>query len=754
MKNWFLHIAFTTICFFSAHSQSVFTNLDYANTCDKFTKFEISFELPEYSNNYDPDVIDVYASFISPTGVSHKVNAFFYEGFNKLDDGIYNSCEELEQNSEKKWMIRFTPDEPGLWSFKLNRRENNEPLAYQYPDNEFLQFVCTDSDFPGFVKLRDSKYMERSNGDGFIPVGNSLPWFERTPWRGTCTFGTNEMVYLMDLMSENNMNFFRFEINYFEGIGIIGYDYTLQKNFCRYYNQKAGWRLDNILQYAEQKDIFILFALFAHVQLGNDGVITQYHSPEGNVSNYDFFDSNNQFIDGHCHGAWSLYHPYNEFLSINNLPTSPDSKLSLKSPYEFHSDSLARSEQKKLIRYIIARWGYSHHLFGYELMDEADRIDYSNRNDAHPNHVQAPSGLNQSIIDWHVDLVDFIRTHNTHKQLITTAYADMNHPTAKEVYKLMDFTQIHNYANYIGAPWENIQDSYKAYIDEYLSLFNKPTMIGEHNYIDYGEINTLDPNLYNLKDNLWATLHNGSFGPASYWKMSNIMEQNAIGLYKGIGVYARTLDVFSEQFESFSRSEKDFRCFYMKLTDSKKIFGWCQDNKMTFRSLLTQNPSYLESLQLSDKPLISNEPISIEFETNKDGKYEVRWYCTNSGDLISTQSALSISNQILVQMPNSLRNSKHGDAAFQIEFISDNIEFNSTIFPNPSNSGLFTVSVNDNISINGYNVFSLKGTLIASKTVGVDSQLVIDLSQFASGIYLVEVVFGGTTKRQFKLVKS
>jgi len=754
MKNWFLHIAFTTICFFSAHSQSVFTNLDYSNTCDKFTKFEISFELPAYSNNYDPDIIDVYASFISPTGVSHKVNAFFYEGFNKLDDGIYNSCEELEQNSEKKWMIRFTPNEPGLWSFKLNRKENNEPLAYQYPDNEYLQFVCTDSDLPGFVKLRDSKYLERSNGDGFIPVGNSLPWFERTPWRGTCEFGTNQMFNIMDLMSENNINFFRFEVNFFEGLSIIGYDFTLQKNFCRYFNQKAGWQLDNIMDYAQEKNMFILFALFAHGQLGNDGVISQYHAADGNVYDFDFYDSNNNFIDGYAHGAWSLFHPYNDYLSINNVPIPPDAKLNLKSPYEFYSSDLAREQQKNVIRYIIARWGYSTNLFGYELMDEADRIDVKNRNDKHPNYIPPPAELNPNIIDWHTDIVSFIRTYDSQKHLITTAYADMNHPTTGAVYELMDFTQIHDYTNYLVAPWNYVQETYWTYIHEYHQRFQKPTFLGEHNYILYSDINDLDPNLYNLKDNMWATLHNGSLGPSSYWTQFNILQQQATGVYFGIGNYVNSLNQLSKSHKPYYKDEVGYRSYYLHHYTNNELFGWIQDKKMTYRYLLTYHPQYLLNQSVSDKPEIDENPLSMEFVVNKNGTYLVKWFDTSSGELSLTQTVFSSTNKLFIQMPKSLRNSSHGDAAFQINHVSETIDFQVNLFPNPSNSGIFEITVNDSISINSLRIFSLSGNLLFEQNSATQQQTEIDLSKYPSGVYVLELLIGGTIKHSLKMIKS
>lgn len=753
MKKRLLHILILFNCCFSVNGQIAFTNLNYSGVCDKYDKLEITFDLPEYLNNYDPNVIDAYAIFTSPSGLTYRANAFYFEGFSKVDDGFHNSCELLVQNNINHWVVRFSPNETGLWKFNLKKRENNESLEYQYPENNHLEFICVDSDLPGFVRLRDNSYLERTNGDGFIPVGNSLPWFEREPWRGTCEYGTNQIFHFMDLMSDNNINFFRFEVNFFEGISIIGYDFTLEKNFCRYYNQKAAWQLDRIMDYAEEKNMFILFALFAHVQLGDVGVISQYHAPDGYVYDYGFYNSNNEFVDGHCHGAWSLYHPYNEYLSINNLPSAPDSRLNLKSPYEFHSDSLARDEQKKVIRYILARWGYSNHLLGYELMDEADRIDVSNVNDTHPNYIVPPIELDQSIVDWHIDIVEFIRIHDTHKHLITTAYADMDHPTTGQVYDLMDFTQIHNYTNYLVAPWDYVQETYWSYIHDYHNRFQKPTMIGEHNYILYPDINTLDPNLYNLKDNLWATLHNGSFAPASYWTQFNILQQGATGLYFGIGQYVKSLPQLSKQHKPFYKNDSSYRCYYLYDFAKDEILGWIQDKKMTYRYLLTYHPQYLQSLENSDKPEIALDPMSLEFQVSKNGTYSVKWFDTNTGELFLIQTVFSSNNRLFLQMPQSMRNSQHGDAAFQIAFVSESIDLHVQVFPNPSNTGVFKIAVNDMVSINSMRVFSLSGNLIVEQNIGVQEQTEIDLSKQPSGVYILEVLFGGSEKRTLKMIK-
>ncbi len=475
-------------------------------------------------------------------------------------------------------------------------------------------------------------------------------------------------MFGLDNMSLNNANFFRFEINLIDGLSLIGWDFVTNKNYCKFYNQRDSWQLDKILEYAKSKDMNMLMSVFAHCYLGDNGIISGYHDFNGIIHNYDKVNSTGDTIDGYCNGAWSLFHPYNEKISINHKPLYPDSGLDLQNPYEWYSKPSAIQQQKYLLRYIQARWGYATNLIGYELMDEADRIDAMNSNDLHPNYVVKPNGFEQNIINWHVDMTNYIRNIDNYHHLITTAYADIHHSTKNDVFSLMDFTQIHCYTNYDDIIWRNGQDNYYEWINNYYNTFNSPTMIGEHNYIEYGHIPFEDPHLYNLQDNLWSTFHNGSMAPASFWTQYNISLQNATSVYKGIGTYAKQFPLLSENHNPLVINGSAFRIYYLQDINSDEFYGWIQDVNFTFKNLFENYPNYLQTLANTDRPPLSSQSNNINFTVSRNGIYKIKWYNTMTGEVNNEQLASATNNQITLTMPIALRQGIHGDAAFIVEY--------------------------------------------------------------------------------------
>ncbi len=98
-KLSFLLFAFLIFQTFKGITQPVISGVVSPNIVAKYEKYEVDFNLNLYSNPYDPTIVDVYAEFWSPSGQHFKQNAFFYEGYNKLDNGsTENTPENLSPN--------------------------------------------------------------------------------------------------------------------------------------------------------------------------------------------------------------------------------------------------------------------------------------------------------------------------------------------------------------------------------------------------------------------------------------------------------------------------------------------------------------------------------------------------------------------------------------------------------------------------------------------------------------------------------
>ena len=84
-----------------------------------YEKFEVSLNLQaEFVNPFDPDEIDITATFTSPAGKEWKINGFYY------------------YTSGMLWKIRFSPNETGLWKYSVRVRDKNgettsEPKSFK-----------------------------------------------------------------------------------------------------------------------------------------------------------------------------------------------------------------------------------------------------------------------------------------------------------------------------------------------------------------------------------------------------------------------------------------------------------------------------------------------------------------------------------------------------------------------------------------------------------------------------------------------
>lgn len=84
MKRTTLLLAFMLICL-AVFSRPRISNISAPTQVGVYDLYEISFTMNEYTNPYDPKVIDIYAIFHSPTGQTFHVNAFYINDNDQVD---------------------------------------------------------------------------------------------------------------------------------------------------------------------------------------------------------------------------------------------------------------------------------------------------------------------------------------------------------------------------------------------------------------------------------------------------------------------------------------------------------------------------------------------------------------------------------------------------------------------------------------------------------------------------------------------
>ncbi|GEM47871.1 DUF5060 domain-containing protein [Deinococcus cellulosilyticus] len=260
-----------------------------------------------FENPYDPEQVDLWVSFTSPSGKTLKVPAFYSQDVD---------AETLQVKPNGRWKVRFTPNEPGPWSAQASLKQGNVQSAA-------LQLnVAANPSAKGLVRINKTSplYFQHENGDFFLPIGQNIAWATST---GQATL--NDFQRWFSRLSENGGNIARLWMPSWN-LGIEWKDTGLGNYQNR---QVQAHLLDEVFRMAEDRGIQIELALLNH------GAFSATTNPE--------WDDN----------------PYN----IKNGGM-------LRSPEEFATHAEAKKYFKQRLRYIVARWGYSPNLFAWEWWNE------------------------------------------------------------------------------------------------------------------------------------------------------------------------------------------------------------------------------------------------------------------------------------------------------------------------------------------------------------------------------------------------
>jgi hypothetical protein len=286
-------------------------------TVAQWGRFEAALDVDdEPSNPYDPDVIDVAAVFESPSGAPHVALGFWFQDYERA---LVSGAERLTAAGTPHFRARFTPDQPGEWSWwwRVTTPSGTETTAPQ-------ALTVTASADPGFLRRspRDDRFLAFDDGSPYFAVGENLGWYDG---RGTYAYDS-----WVTQLSAQGANFARlwmpswaFGIEWDDtGLG----DYTNRLD--------RAWQLDYVFDLAAAHDLRIELSLLNH------GAFSTAFNSE--------WDRN----------------PYN---AANGGP--------LATPEEFFTDATARDFFRQRLRYVVARWGYSTSLLAWEFWNEVDLTD-------------------------------------------------------------------------------------------------------------------------------------------------------------------------------------------------------------------------------------------------------------------------------------------------------------------------------------------------------------------------------------------
>ncbi len=463
-------------------------------TVAQFSRFEVGISLnANFPNNYNPSsYAQFYVIFTDPNSNSYSVPAFYYQDFNRClscpDPSIapeiiyppacqtppvcttYHSiCNPNSKVTEDPtyltaiatplpWRARFAPNVTGQWQYHVYINDGTNVWTSQ----NYTLNVTSSSD-KGYISIASNKrYFRFSDGTSFIPIGYNAvvprihPYtYNRVPFRFA-----KDLIVNMAPWGGNTirvmMNPENYAIEWVEdGLGI----YNSRQN--------RAYDLDEILKTAEENNVYIQLCL---------GVTSEFSPYEWNQN------------------------PYSSLVS---------------DPEDFFTDYSCKLNYYNKLAYIVSRWGYSPHIFAYEMFNELAGF----------NTIVAGLPVNfwsnynwLKMTNWHHDAIAHLKTlDNNH--LVTTSVCfdagNYSYPPFQSLHYSggLDFLQEHYYDAYYNTHFEK---NYAVRKD--LALNDRPVFFGEHDLSTScawdGDSWTLNDAHYSIEGHncMWSEMFSGAAG--------------------------------------------------------------------------------------------------------------------------------------------------------------------------------------------------------------------------------------------------
>ncbi len=342
-----------------------------------------------------------------------------------------------------RWRVRYAPTQAGAYTLTVIRAGQTVHPADLTADH----FHCIHGAEPGFVR-RDPKVVQRfvfDNGQSYYPLGMNAAWT-----------GGRDADYpeAFARMNGAGMNWARVWMTFWDGKALEWSPDRAKNPKPGYFLMAAAQKIDRIFDAAAMQGVYVQLTLQHH------GQYTTRTDP--NWRDNPFNAANGGF---------------------------------LQHPDDFFTDPEARRLTRAKYRYIVARWGYSAHLMGWELFNEVQNIGEA-------------SGHFGDVVAWHKEMAAFLRATDVNHHLITTSVSLPGQALGSIG---LDYLQSHDYPPDILTTFASVRTA----------GVEAPIFHGE-----WGPGGGTPLSEQNLHDGLWASLMAPTAGAGQYWFWDQVEGHN------------------------------------------------------------------------------------------------------------------------------------------------------------------------------------------------------------------------------------
>lgn len=147
--------------------------------------------------------------------------------------------------------------------------------------------------------------------------------------------------------------------------------------------------------------------------------------------------------------------------------------------------------------------------------------------------------------------------------------------------------------------------------------------------------------------------------------------------------------------------------------------------------------------------LINSSATGVDYLYWQSGSSTLFWYYASANGKLEIKSLADITTDPVIW--NGFRNGDNGVASFeQTEINTPGQAKNMFVFPSPVNLNSFRLRLENFLESGNYRIFNISGQLIAQGDIPLASHqnrdIIIDSSSFSSGVYLMSVKIGSSSR--------
>lgn len=318
------------------------------------------------------------------------------------------------ETEERNWMLRWSTDQEGVHQVQI---ECKEPIASFI--GEPTEFEVSAGTAKGIIRqdTLNPQHYRHESGEPFFPMGINAAWDN-----------IDNYTLISKNLANGGANIFRYWHAAFTNQVLEWKDGLGQ------YDPIASAKQDSIIELCKKNNIYLQMCIFHH------GMFSETVNPNWSDS------------------------PYRK---ANGGP--------LNRPEEFFYNNSAKDQAKKLLRYIVARWGYSTELFAWELFNEVQWTG---------NHPNQSNKWKSAVIDWHDEMGKYIKSIDPFRHPVTTS-ADDRQLEDLAYRDGIDIIQYHTY------PTSNVVDDMVKKDVDFLEITRDlpvGVICGEYGYNNDGDV--------------------------------------------------------------------------------------------------------------------------------------------------------------------------------------------------------------------------------------------------------------------------